>query len=698
MLALVAAVLLAVVPASAAEPPPLPDLGTPAGDGPWVGSITTHELRVEPLFTETENTSLVTRADGSLGVTTAAGATAWDYEEREIDGRGCESIWKSRGTFGFDGIVLDIGHVAAGPGGGQWNISWSSTFDNMRYNRTLLQSGTVWDPFLFTCVPAVGTLVLGNAPICCGTYVRGPANAQALVGTESSLPGVTHTIQLRREPCDNSVDSDGDGLSDCREYDLGTNPNDPDTDGDGLSDGAEVDHHHTNPLKRDTDDGGVDDGTEVGAGTDPLDPSDDQPQGRIIIKKKTKPSGAPDFFNFTGAVTGSIADGQQLSSSVDPGTYFVTESATLGWTNTRVTCSDGDSSGEPLTSTATIVVDADETVTCTFTNEPSPLLAVDDKAAGKPGKTVEVPVLENDVGLAKVISAGAVSVSPPTSSGGVPGIVTISDSSVVFQPTLAYVGEVSIPYTIADRRDPSRTSTATIHLSYEDCATRTTVVAEGRSPGNARPSALRNTFTWCFDGTRIKSTDGDSISDANSQMDPQIYTPASIALAPFALSIPWREPTKNWAGQGIGVSPTGPQLWEVSATRWICADLGALTELVTEFGAKTFLKLLSKAVRKTVGEKAAELLLDGVGELMRAIETLNPLCLPNNDASINYYFQPDGHYTVAMKMKYRLGEHSFADASFYHSVGISRTMFGHDMRFAYDCYLYAKPECRRQKN
>ena len=39
---------------------------------------------------------------------------------------------------------------------------------------------------------------------------------------------------------DSSVDTDGDGLSDWYEAELGTNPYNPDTDGDGLSDSWEV--------------------------------------------------------------------------------------------------------------------------------------------------------------------------------------------------------------------------------------------------------------------------------------------------------------------------------------------------------------------------------------------------------------------------------------------------------------------------
>ena len=73
------------------------------------------------------------------------------------------------------------------------------------------------------------------------------------------------------------ADTDGDGLVDGDEVDVhGTDPLEPDTDGDGLVDGDEIDVHGTDPLEPDTDGGGVSDGGEVSAGTDPLDPGDDQ--------------------------------------------------------------------------------------------------------------------------------------------------------------------------------------------------------------------------------------------------------------------------------------------------------------------------------------------------------------------------------------------------------------------------------------
>ncbi len=64
------------------------------------------------------------------------------------------------------------------------------------------------------------------------------------------------------------VDSDGDGLSDERELELGTDPFDPDTDGDGLSDGREVELD-TDPLDPDTDGDGVSDARELERGTSP---------------------------------------------------------------------------------------------------------------------------------------------------------------------------------------------------------------------------------------------------------------------------------------------------------------------------------------------------------------------------------------------------------------------------------------------
>lgn len=68
-------------------------------------------------------------------------------------------------------------------------------------------------------------------------------------------------------------DSDGDGLEDVIEVELGTDPGDLDTDDDGSTDGDEYYVHQTGTRNPDTDGDGVVDGDEVANGTDPNDPA-----------------------------------------------------------------------------------------------------------------------------------------------------------------------------------------------------------------------------------------------------------------------------------------------------------------------------------------------------------------------------------------------------------------------------------------
>ncbi|MGA0367939.1 MAG: OmpA family protein [Kiritimatiellia bacterium] len=73
-----------------------------------------------------------------------------------------------------------------------------------------------------------------------------------------------------------NIDTDGDGLFDGHEREIGTDPLNPDTDGDGLSDGEEVLQLKTDPLNPDTDGDGLTDGDEVKVYlTDPLNADTD---------------------------------------------------------------------------------------------------------------------------------------------------------------------------------------------------------------------------------------------------------------------------------------------------------------------------------------------------------------------------------------------------------------------------------------
>lgn len=84
--------------------------------------------------------------------------------------------------------------------------------------------------------------------------------------SDGGMPGVDLS-------CD-TADTDGDGVCDDIEEDMGTDPLNPDSDGDGISDGEEAEAG-TNPLDTDSDGDGVEDDDEIALGSDPLDADSD---------------------------------------------------------------------------------------------------------------------------------------------------------------------------------------------------------------------------------------------------------------------------------------------------------------------------------------------------------------------------------------------------------------------------------------
>lgn len=91
---------------------------------------------------------------------------------------------------------------------------------------------------------------------------------------EFYLTGTDPTVydSITEGVSDADADSDKDGLSNKKELDLSTDPLLEDTDKDGLIDGAETIIYGTDPLKYDTDDDGIGDGDEIALGLDPLNP------------------------------------------------------------------------------------------------------------------------------------------------------------------------------------------------------------------------------------------------------------------------------------------------------------------------------------------------------------------------------------------------------------------------------------------
>ena len=149
---------------------------------------------------------------------------------------------------------------------------------------------------------------------------------------------------LQTEAASGERDSDGDGLTDEFELEIGTDPNNPDTDSDRLSDGeevlrrntdplnpdtdsdqlgdgAEVLDHNTDPLRADSDDDLLIDGNEISLGTDPRNPDTDN--DGLLDGVETPP--CPDPLNPDSDGDG-IIDGQDLDPC-DPNNPSLTATA-----------------------------------------------------------------------------------------------------------------------------------------------------------------------------------------------------------------------------------------------------------------------------------------------------------------------------------------------------------------------------------
>jgi len=97
--------------------------------------------------------------------------------------------------------------------------------------------------------------------------------------------------------------------------------------------------------------------------------------GRIVVRKVTDPSPDPTDtrFSFTGAITGSLRNGETLTSSLlAPGTYVVTEIVPSAFALVSISCNDKASPrpsiGDVERATATFHLDPGETIECTFMN------------------------------------------------------------------------------------------------------------------------------------------------------------------------------------------------------------------------------------------------------------------------------------------------------------------------------------------
>ncbi|MGI8643489.1 MAG: hypothetical protein ACR2LS_05170, partial [Thermomicrobiales bacterium] len=153
----------------------------------------------------------------------------------------------------------------------------------------------------------------------------------ALMAVSATVGTAAAAVSERFPALQAELDTDGDGLTDAREAELGTDPALADTDGDGISDGDEVDF----------------------LGTDPLNPL-----GALSIVVATCPPGAtglPECEGVPGTtvVVSSVGDAQVASgvtgaagsftvADLEAGTYVITQNVAADeFASLQVTCGAG---------------------------------------------------------------------------------------------------------------------------------------------------------------------------------------------------------------------------------------------------------------------------------------------------------------------------------------------------------------------
>lgn len=138
-----------------------------------------------------------------------------------------------------------------------------------------LEEGATFNGTLTITAVADGSVIYAGFIGASVPQVEKPATPVATPMPATPVPA-TPEPATPEPTVDPNVDTDGDGLTDAEEAELGTDPNNPDTDEDGISDGDEVNVWGTDPLNPDTDGDLLYDGGELIYGTNLLDPDTDK--------------------------------------------------------------------------------------------------------------------------------------------------------------------------------------------------------------------------------------------------------------------------------------------------------------------------------------------------------------------------------------------------------------------------------------
>lgn len=268
--------------------------------------------------------------------------------------------------------------------------------------------------------------------------------------------------------------------------------------------------------------------------------------GKIIIEKQTLPDGDQTAFTFTGDVAGAIGDGGKIEKIVIPGTYSVAEAVPAGWDFTNIVCSDNNS-GQSVTggALATINVESNETVTCTFTNTKQPKLTV-------------TKIVTNDNGGAKVIADFPLFVDGNPVTSGIKNIFSAG------------------AHTISETGDPGYTETiggncasdGTISLSPGDDLT-CTITNNDNAPSltldkivanDNGGTALESAWTLTADGGNAGILSGPGAAGATDVVSDTSFKAGTYTLSESTGPAGYTASSWSCVKNGIPVALTSPSL------------------------------------------------------------------------------------------------------------------------------------------
>ncbi|MCO8129429.1 cadherin-like domain-containing protein [Acidimicrobiia bacterium EGI L10123] len=187
--------------------------------------------------------------------------------------------------------------------------------------------------------------------------------------------------------------------------------------------------------------------------------------GTVVLERTTDPAGgSPASFtsDLPGLGTFDLADGGLLTEGDVPvGTYTVTQtSAGDGHQGSSLVCDDpdGGSVADSGTGTATVDLDAGETVRCEWTDVPATAAsAADDSATTDEDTPVTVDVLAND-GVAGPAEVSVAVISPPTMGTATVG----ADDTISYVPDADVNGTDSFTYELTDAAGATSQATVTV--------------------------------------------------------------------------------------------------------------------------------------------------------------------------------------------------------------------------------------------